>query len=191
MKNDHQTNKLNDDLLKKRLVDWLVKIKFLKDQIAKLEQLENFVIISVTVFLLKSQLIEFELKQLIFSLDLHLYSQNRSSLVSRRVRTPRDLDKDKLTLGQLVGKLNEFITPFEPLIDVRKVVNQGKNVFLNELKQNLELLLKKRNEFSHKLFSIGQDVSKLTDEAQEGIQIANKTLKLIEDLEIELKNYDK
>lgn len=97
MKNS-KSNKSEDDP-RKRLIEWLVKIRFLKDQIEKLEQLKDLVIIPIAVFLLKSQIIEFELKQIIFSLDLHLYSQNRSKLMNRRVRTPKDLEG--LTLGGL------------------------------------------------------------------------------------------
>lgn len=175
---------------RKVLVGWLAKIKFLKDQIEKLEQLKDLVIISIAVFLLKSQIIEFELKQIIFSLDLHLYSQNRSKLVNRLIRRPKDLDG--LTLGELVREFKQFITSSEPpvLVD-NKVETQDKNGLFKELKQDLTLLVKKRNEFTHRLFSLEKDVSILTKEAQEGIKIANKTLKLLEVLEIELKNYEK
>ena len=88
-----KNSKLNKDEsdLRKRLVDWFVKIKFLKDQIEKLEQLKDLVIISIAAFLLKCQIIEFELGQVVFSLDSHLHSQSRSRFINRRVRTPRDL----------------------------------------------------------------------------------------------------
>lgn len=174
---------------RKRLVAWLVKIRFLKGQVEKLEQLKDLVIVSIAVLLLKCQIIEFELRQVIFSLDLYLYSQNRSKLMNRLVRTPKDLED--LTLGQLVRDFKQFITSSDPpvLVD-NKGNSQGKNGFLKELKQDLTLLVKKRNEFTHKLFSLGKDVSILTNEAQEGIKIANKTLNLLERLENELKNYE-
>lgn len=187
-----QKSKLNKSIddPRKRFVDWLVKIKFLKDQIEKLEQLKDLVIISIAVFLLKSQIIEFELKQIIFSLDFHLYSRNRSKLVNRLVRTPKDLEG--LTLGELVREFKKFITSSEPPVLVgNKAASRDKDGFLKELKQDLTLLVEKRNEFTHRLFAIGKDVSILTDEAQKGIKIANKTLKLLEVLEIELKNYEK
>lgn len=186
-----QNQKLNksEDDPRKSLVDWLVKIKFLKEQIGKLEQLKDLVVISIAVFLLKCQIVEFELKQIIFSLDLHLRFQNRSMLVSRLVRTPRDLEN--LTLGQLTRELKQFRTSSGPSLLVGdKLSDQNKNSFLSELKQNLNLLVEKRNEFTHKLFSLGKNTSIFTEEAQEGIKIANKTLELLESLEKELKTYE-
>lgn len=174
---------------RKRLVAWLVKIRFLKGQIEKLEQLKDLVIVSIAVFLLKCQVIEFELKQVIFSLDLHLYSQNRSKLINRQVRTPRDLED--LTLGQLVREFRQFITSHDVPVAIDKNRNPDGDNILNQLKQNLVLLVKKRNEFTHKLFSLEKDVLILTNEAQRGIKIANKTLALLESLENALKNYEK
>lgn len=71
------------------------------------------------------------------------------------------------------------------------MASRDKDDLLKELKQNLTLLVKKRNEFTHRLFTIGKDVSILTDETRKGIKIANKTLELLEVLEIKLKNYGK
>ena len=186
-----QNSKINQKKYNPRkvLVEWLTKIRFLKDQIGKLEQLKDLVIVSIAVFLLKCQIIEFELKQVIFSLDLHLYSQNRSKLINRRVRTPRDLED--LTLGQLVREFRQFITASDNPVTTKKDRNPKENNILNQLKQNLNRLVKKRNEFTHKLFSLGKNALILTDEAQEGIKIANKTLVLLESLENELKTYEK
>ncbi len=177
---------MNNDS-RKKVVIWFAKITFLKDQIGKLEQLKDFAIVSISVFLLKCQIIEFELKQTIFSLDFHLYSQNRSTLINRQIRTPKDLED--LTLGQLVREFRQFITSSDTPVAIGKKVNlDGKNI-LNQLKRNLNLLVKKRNEFTHKLFSSGKDYSMLTKEAQEGIKIANKILALLENLENDLKIY--
>lgn len=186
-----QNSKINKEEYdpRKVLVRWLVKIRFLKNQIEKLEQLKDLVIISISVFLLKCQIIEFELKQTIFSLDFHLHSQSRSKLINRKVRTPRDLEN--LTLGQLVKEFTQFITFSDTPIATGKNMNPNSKSILNQLKQNLNLLVKKRNEFTHKLFSLGKNTLMLTKEAQEGIKIANKTLVLLESLENELKNYEK
>jgi len=162
---------MDESELRKRLVDWLVKIKFLKDQIGKLENLKNFPIFAISAFLLKSQLIEFELKQVIFSLDLYLYFQNRSKILKKVVRTPKDLDD--LTLGKLVREVEQF---------------EGDR--LEDLKANLRALASKRNEFNHRLFSQGKDVTKLSIDAEEGIKAANKILRLLEKLEIELKSHE-
>lgn len=185
-----QNSKLNksEDDHRKRLIDWLVKIKLLKEQIEKLEQFKDLVIISISVFLLKCQIIEFELKQTIFTLDFHLYSQNRSKLINRRVRTPRDLED--LTIGQLVREFRQFIVASDSPVVIRKNKNSEENNVLNQLKYNLDRLVEKRNVFTHKLFSLGRYISMLTEEAQEGIKIANKTLVLLESLENELKTYE-
>lgn len=178
-----------DEDPRERVITWFAKIRFLKEQIEKLEKLRNFPIIAISVFLLKSQIVEFELKQIIFSLDFHLYSQNRSRLINRRVRTPKDLED--LTLGQLVREFKQFITSSDTPVAIDKKMDRDGNIILNRLKQNLNRLVKKRNEFTHKLFSLGKDTLTLTDEAQEGIKIANKTLVLLESLENELKTYEK
>jgi len=93
-------------------------------------------------------------------------------------------------LGQLVREFKRFITPSEPPITIEKSKSSEENNILNQLKQNLSLLVKKRNQFAHKLFSLGKDVSTLADEAQEGIKVANKTLALLESLENKLKGYE-
>src|SRR3989344_4116617 len=94
---------------KRIIVEWWAKISFLKNQISKLEQLKDFPVFTVAAFLLKCQIIEFELKQIIFSLDLHLYFQTESKHFKKRVRTPKDLND--LTLGKLVNVFNQFIRP--------------------------------------------------------------------------------
>lgn len=157
---------------KKILVDWLVKINILKDQIEKLEKLKNFPIIAISAFLLKSQIIEFELKQFIFSMDLHLSLQNKSKLLGKKVRSPKDLEE--LTLGKLKREIDQF---------------EGER--LKELKTNLGYLVGKRNEFTHKLFSQGKDVIKLNKEAEEGIKIANKILRILERLEKVISKHER
>lgn len=177
-----------EDNPRKRLVEWIVRVKFLKGQIEKLERLKDLVIISISVFLLKCQIIEFEIKQTIFSLDFHLYSQNRSELINRQVRTPKDLEN--LTLGQLVGEFKKFVTSSDVPISTGRNTKLNDKSILNQLKQKLGILVKKRNKFTHKLFSLREETSILAKDAQEGIDIANKTLKLLERLENELSSYE-
>ena len=173
------------------VVEWWTKIDFLKNQISKLEQLKDFPVFAVAAFLLKCQIIEFELKQVIFSLDLHLYFQTSSKHFKKRVRTPKDLDD--LTLGKLVNQFNQFIRPSDPIISVKLKDNNknSQNDTLNKLKDILDEVVTKRNEFTHRLFSPGKDIKILIKEAESGIDNANKTLELFKELEKEIKNYEK
>lgn len=88
--------------------EWFGKIKFIESQIEVLEKIDKFPIIRISAFLLKSQLVEFEIKQLITSLDLQLSFSNRSVILGRKIRTPKDLDSLKLGLGGLIQELREY-----------------------------------------------------------------------------------
>ena len=173
------------------IVEWWAKISFLKNQISKLEQLKDFPVFTVAAFLLKCQIIEFELKQIIFSLDLHLYFQTESKHFKKRVRTPKDLND--LTLGKLVNVFNQFIRPSDPIVSI-KIKDDKKDPqkdILNELKDILDEVIVKRNEFTHRLFSPGKDIQILIKGAESGIDNANKALKLFKELEKEIKIYEK
>jgi len=176
---------------KRIIVEWWAKISFLKNQISKLEQLKDFPVFTVAAFLLKCQIIEFELKQIIFSLDLHLYFQTESKHFKKRVRTPKDLND--LTLGKLVNVFNQFIRPSDPIVSI-KIKDDKKDPqkdILNELKDILDEVIVKRNEFTHRLFSPGKDIQILIKGAESGIDNANKALKLFKELEKEIKIYEK
>ena len=176
---------------KRIIVEWWAKISFLKNQISKLEQLKDFPVFTVAAFLLKCQIIEFELKQIIFSLDLHLYFQTESKHFKKRVRTPKDLND--LTLGKLVNVFNQFIRPSDPIVSI-KIKDDKKDPqkdILNELKDILDEVIVKRNEFTHRLFSPGKDIQILIKGAESGIDNANKALKLFKELEKEMKIYEK
>lgn len=145
--------------LEKFYMDWYAKVNFLKEEIDEFKKLQNFSIFAITVFLLKCQIIEFELKQFIFGLDLYLHSRNLSKPINRRTRTPAKFDSDKLTLGRLKQKIDEF-----------------EGDILKSLQGNLKLLVGKRNAFTHKLFSPGRDIAGLKKEAKAGIKIADEVL---------------
>lgn len=146
---------------------WLYKIDFLKDEINKLEKLESFPIIRISVFLLKSQLIEFELEHQLYSIDFYLYAHNNSKLIKREVRTPKKLDQ--LTLRKLVNEYKQL---------------RGKE--LVELNTYLKRLVDLRDNFTHHLFSIDKNTKKMSDDSDRGIEIANKVLTLIKDLDSKL-----
>lgn len=46
----------------KKFVDWRVKIRVLKDQISEIEKFKKIPIFAIVLFLLKTEIIEFELK---------------------------------------------------------------------------------------------------------------------------------
>ncbi|EKD57312.1 MAG: hypothetical protein ACD_57C00346G0001, partial [uncultured bacterium] len=185
-------NRKNMDITdpREKLATWLVKIDFLKDQINKPGQLKDFPIFAIATFLLKCQIVEFELKHLIFSLDLHLSYHNKSKLLKRISRIPRFLDN--LTLGRLKIELDQFINLFDiPVLPkTNKPKRLGSKNTLVELKSALDLLVAKRNEFTHRLFSPGKDISEMNKEAEKGLRIADKTITLLEKLEKEIKDYD-
>lgn len=160
------------------IVDWRVKNKFLKDQINKLESLKIFPILSVALFLLKTQLIEFELKQLITGIDQYLYF---GSLGKRKnPRTPIELDNRRMTLGILKEEIKKY-----------------KLVFLKHLVLNLSKLVILRNEFVHSLFNPGtlKDLIKksirgfmLTEKVIKNIEVVNKFLDKYDPLKLKNKN---
>jgi len=173
----------------KSIVEWWAKIRLLKDQINKLEQLKDAPIIAIAAFLLKSQIIEFELKQLIFSIDLYIYS-NTSGVFRRRVRTPRDLDN--LTLRKLVREIEQFVNKSDILIKTQTNKSKNKQLdTLGKLKKNLNELVNKRDKLTHHLFDSGKNIRDLNNDALKGIEIASNTLILIEKLEKEIKKYEK
>lgn len=148
----------------KEIVEWQAKNDFLKDQISVLEKTKNFPIFSVSGFLLKTQLIEFELKQLISSLDLHMGFSNSSPILKMKTRTPKYLDDKRLTLGKLIEEMERF-----------------KGDFLDELKKNLSILVSIRNKFVHGLFNLGT-LDEMITNAKEGLVAANEVIKSIEEV---------
>lgn len=156
----------------KEVVGWRVKNDFLKKQIGTLEKTKNFPIFCISCFLLKSQLIEFELKQLITSLDLHLSSFNTSPVLETVIKTPKHLDDRKMTLGKLKDEIDKY---------------DGK--ILDELKKNLSGLVKLRNSFVHELFNPG-NINELIVSSEKGLEVANNVIKSIETVDELLKEND-
>ena len=154
------------------VVDWRVKNRFLKNQISVLEKLKDFPIISIATFLLKSQLVEFELKQLITSLDLHLFFSNHSKVLRIKTRTPKDLDTKRLTLGKLREELNKY---------------EGE--FLNNLQIHLSDLVALRNNFVHNVFNPGS-INQLNKKSEKGLKIVNKVIKNIEEVDNFIDKHD-
>lgn len=153
-------------------LDWFRKIERIKNEIKDLEKVSNVTTIYISVFLLKSQLIEFELKQLINTLDQHLYFTSGSTILKIRVKTPLFLSKQKQTMGDLIQELERY-----------------DGVLLNDIKVRLQLLKKTRNQFTHNLFGPGS-LNRLIEEAETGIQLANMILGELEKINYELHRND-
>lgn len=147
---------------------WLAKIEILEDQINKLEKLKEFPIISISVFLLKSQLIEFELTKTIPVIDLHLNSIYLSKKLRRKTRVPESFNQH--TLRKLVREMEAF-----------------EGSLVKELNQELGELVNLRDQFTHHLFSLSKDLSMLVRDADKGIKIANNVIIKLRIFQEELK----
>ena len=143
------------------LAKWHIKVDFLEDQISKLESLNDFPIFSISVLLLKYQLIEFKLRQLITVLDLKVHSNARNDELNIRIRMPKKISELKITMGGLKNIIFSF---------------EGKTI--SELQKNLGILVDNRNQLVHSLFEPG-DLPNLSKE----IELANDVLKDIKTLE--------
>ncbi len=148
--------------------EWYTKIRFIKDQTNKLEQLSSIPIIQLSVFLIKSQLVEFELKHLFPTLDAYLNEQSNSSLVTRNIRSSISKDYEK-TLGQLIQELNGY-----------------NGDLLDPLKKDLEELRTIRNLLVHRLLAPG-NLLQVIAQAEKGVVLANKVLEEIQNIDNSLR----
>ena len=155
-----------------KIVDWRVKNNFLREHISNFEKLKDCSIFSIASFLLKTQLIEFEIKQLITGLDLHLLFSYPSKDLRRKPRTSKDLEDRRMTLGAL----SEEICLFE-------------GTAVKDLGDNLGKLVKIRNKFVHGLFNPDKIIN-LINEAKTGLELANLVLKNIDSVNEYLKKND-
>jgi len=172
MQESNLQSKIKNDIAFKKMVDWKVKIKFLKDQILEIENRKDFKIASVVSFILKSQLIEWEIKQLITRLELHLGVFNSSQVLKKKIIMPLEMDKKRWTLGKLIEELKRY---------------EGE--FLKDLQIRLEEFKGLRNKFIHCLFNPGS-IADLIKEAEQGLNIANRIISDIEQANKFLDEHD-
>jgi hypothetical protein len=174
--NKKSQNQLRDRFkrLEKQYLLWIKKINELRQEIKALEELQGNRIIkasalSIAVFLLKSQIIEFELKQIIPLLDQEIRNKllNINSDVSRRIRSPKNFNN--FTLGKIIVLFCEF-----------------DGMVPEALRNDLGLLKKLRNDFTHKLFERGKNIEDLRQDAIRGIKLSSKVLNYIEIMRKEL-----
>lgn len=144
--------------LGERINDWFTKINILKEQIEILSKV-NSPITQIAAFLLKAQLIEFELKQFLFALDSHYSENNQSKILQKKARVPRYFDENYYTLGRLVGEVSKY---------------QG--AFLLPLQKDLVGLNSLRVQFSHHLFRSDSSLDELISDAVKGLKICNRLI---------------
>jgi len=125
-----------------------------------------------SAFLLKAQLVEFELKQLISSLDLHAHFTNQLWWKRKKARIPVQLDKQKLTLGGLKEEIKKY-----------------KFDFLKDLNAHLIKLVELRNEFVHALFNLGS-IKDLIVKSERGLRTAKKVIEDIRKIDTYLERID-
>jgi hypothetical protein len=126
--------------------------------LSNFEKLKNYSLFGIASFLIKTQLVEFEIKQLITSLDLHLIFSSTSKDLKRKSRTPKYFDDRRMTLGGLCEEISLF-----------------DGAIIKSLSKNLKDLVNKRNKFVHCLFNPGK-ISELINEAEMGLKLANLVL---------------
>lgn len=167
MSHEEKNEELKNNPYFLALVDWRCKMKFLEKQIKVLEKLDKFPIMPISAFILKSQLIEFRLKQLLTSLDLYLALFDKIHHKVRKIRniTPKKINEMKWTFGRLI-------------VEIKK----HKISFLEELVNGLEKLKKIRNKFVHEIFDTGS-LDQLINEAENGLKLTSDVISEIDSVE--------
>lgn len=154
------------------MTEWRIKNKFLKDQIVEIEQRRDFKIAPLVSFIFKSQLIEWEIKQLITELDLYSRFSNNHKVSKRKIITPYEMDEQKWTLGKLILEFKKY-----------------KYEFLKDLQIQLEAFKDLRNKFIHCLFNLGS-IEDLIKKAEQGLKLANNIINDIEQVNNFLEKHD-
>ncbi len=121
----------------------------------------------IALFIIKAQLVEFRIKELILGVDYFLEKSTNMHPIYRKRNSKKDEGVNKLTLGQVIKELENY----------EGKSNQGLCGELKKLKFN-----KNRIKFAHKLFEQNQDVNLLSREASTYSKDADKILTLIQDV---------
>ena len=119
----------------------------------------------IALFIIRAQLVEFRIKELILGIDYFLEKSTNMHPVYRKQNTKKDEGVNKLTLGQVIKELENY---------------EGNSIKylckkLNELKFN-----KNRIKFAHKLFEQNQDTNLLGRDATVYSKDEGEVLKLIQ-----------
>lgn len=157
------TENLSLEQLEKNLFDMIWPYEKLKLDIAELDKLENPPVVKLASFLFKVQLVEFELRGLLSFFDKILEVENKSLPVYRKLSGKNQEKRRNSTLGQLKDELGNY-----------------NGSIIDKLISKLELLNKKRNVFTHHLFSQNTTIEDLAKESNQYKSYATHSLKLIE-----------
>ncbi len=149
---------------------WREKISDLSQQILKLQPEGEPSIIAVSKFLLTSQLVEFQLRELLLTLGFNEWLKSGIDYIN----DPADFDEKQYTLGALVKK------------ELTKYTNE---VGIKLLLKRLNNLVHQRNQFTHRLFGCHLPVEKLRPLSIKG-SILGETI-LISMFRLERKMNDK
>lgn len=156
----------------RELAEWAAKVKIIKRQLELAEKyLTKFVIVEYGVFLLKSQLVEYELKYLLTDLDLHLRFSNASTILKIHTRKPNELEG--LNLGNLIT-------------EIKKIEGE----LLKNLIKDLNVLNGERRMIAHYLFDLKYKIRDLNSKCEHGIKLTNQVLNEIEKIKKELDKND-
>lgn len=149
--------------------NWHKKIGFLEKEINTLGKLDKYPIFVISAFLLKCQVIEFRLKQIILPLDLEIATSLRfmNSELKRRIRAPKDFEGD--TLGKVVSVFCEF----DGIVD-------------EQVRSDTINLNNKRNQFTHHLFSPETDVNQIIKDARDSLVLADRVIFELQELNTKL-----
>lgn len=157
-------NDFTEAELKKKIFDHIWPYEKLKIDVEELDKL-NLPAAKIASFLLKCQLVEHELKNLIVFLD-EVTIQSTKGLPFTKIRSDEKIKKlqYELGLGQLKNELKEFRNP-----DLKKIIDK------------IETFKKARDKFTHRLFSQNNDISDLAKESVFQQNNAVECLELIKD----------
>jgi hypothetical protein len=100
-------------------------------------------------------------------MESHTHKRSFSEFL--RISPRRVKDLENLTLGQL-----------------EKEVNRYEDLAGNKLLPGIHKLVKKRNEFTHKLFEPGKNIESMLSEAKLGVELSTDMIVTIEQLSVNL-----
>lgn len=121
----------------------------------------------IALFIIKAQLVEFKIKELILGVDYFLEKATNTHPIYRKQNNKKNQGVNKLTLGNVIKELENY----------GGKSNQTLCQQLSNLKFNSN-----RNKFAHKLFEQNQDVNVLSREASTYSKDADKILTLIQEV---------
>lgn len=163
-----------DEIIKKnpqlkKWYKWRDKISCLSQQILQLQPEGDSPIVAISKFLLTSQLVEFQLKELLLTLGFSKWLRSGEDYIS----DPAKFDEKSYTLGNLVF---DELSKYTDVIGVKR------------LHGRLKRLLGQRNDFTHRLFSSHLPIEKLQPLSLKGIVLGETILQSMFELERKLDN---